>query len=219
MRLRAMSLLVSHRPSEAESRPRSGKAPFRRDTGVVAGRNGNAAGGRLGPPQLASMAYQQAIDGARCQAAALLSALLAGRFDGGVVGRRPPTLPLPGWLYRDDGEAVAGDVAPRTPAPAAASASAPQARAIAISGSHGTVIGTISPVPARSVVTASRTSQPTNPVVIPPRTRPAPVMTAACHRAVRRSWSRVAPSRVRDSCGRWRWVAPMRVALTTAMAA
>jgi hypothetical protein len=86
MRLRAMSLLVSHRPSEAESRRRSGKAPFRPDTGVVAGRNGNAAGGRHGPPQPASMAYQQALEGARCQAAALLTALLAGgllRWRGG----------------------------------------------------------------------------------------------------------------------------------------
>src|SRR4029450_9568809 len=138
MRLRAMSLLVSHRTSEADDRPRSGKAPFRRDTGVVAGRNGNAAGGRLGPPQPASMAYQQAMEGARSRAAGPLIALPAGRFDGGVVGRRPPTLPLPGWLYSDDDEAVAREREPRTPAPAAASARGAQARAVAISGSHGT---------------------------------------------------------------------------------
>ena len=37
--------------SEAEAKRRSGKAPFRPDTGVVSGRNGNAAGRRLDPPQ------------------------------------------------------------------------------------------------------------------------------------------------------------------------
>ena len=37
--------------AEARSRRRSGKAAFRLDTGVVSGRNANAAGRRLGPPQ------------------------------------------------------------------------------------------------------------------------------------------------------------------------